>query len=253
MTISPDLIVRALQHASFRLSYFSESSGLTVVARRVRPDLFERVGVSRATQRQGGRELDRVSAFVQSSVVPGRTAVKGLAVSEHLPLPSCDVRGHSTVSNENDASRWLEEVSATAPTAASAARLRYGEALLAATSQLREAGDAYMQRLPAGKSMTAVLEVLRLQATDSQHAEAVAWKQDRICLIPNGGVWYEAACLLIAIYQDQVENPPARFLGRRADDAQDRELMLRLQYLASRIANEAGWQWPLVQREIERE
>ncbi len=84
---------------------------------------------------------------------------------------------------------------------------------------------------------------VRKQATNS--AAAAEWCKQRIVVIPNGVVWYEAAALAVAIYQNEVERQADRFDGKRADDPHDRGLMLRLQVLASHLAHEPGWDWPV--------
>jgi hypothetical protein len=246
MIIPPEQISHQLAETGFRFSYFSSNSGNTVLARRVGPSLFERVSVSRGRQRQDRGWIDRVSADVQCTVVPGWTAVKGLGVSEYLRLPSSDATGHSTILEKAAAFRWVAELATAAPAAAVAARIGSGAAILESTSVLRSNCEAYLSKVPPGTAMSERVDRLRAQATAQQRSESDAWRTQKVVIIPDGAIWYEAACLLIAIHQDDVEGERGRFVGKRADDIQDRGLMLRLQYLASRLANEPGWDWPIV-------
>jgi len=246
MTIPPGRISDRLGSAEFRLSYFSDVSGFCMVAKRAASSLFECVGVTRGTRREGGRLLDVVGADVQCSVVPGRTAVKGLAVSDYLPLPSCDKTGMAVIAGQADAARWLGELAAAAPAAARASRIANGPALLASTADLLARCAAYLARIPAGRETTDQVSILRDQATEAQRFEADTWCKQKVIIIPDGSIWYEAAALLIAVHQDEVEGQRGLFDAKRADDVRDRRLMLRLQYLASRLANEPGWEWPIV-------
>lgn len=246
MIISPNRIERHLAHASFRLSYSSATTGDSVFARRVGPTLFERISVERATTQKQGRKVDLLGASAECTIVPGRTAVKGLAVAEYLRLPSCSRTGHATIMHDEDAARWLAEMSAAGPLAARAACLKHGETLMASTAEVRKTAAAYLQKLPAHCDIEQAIASLRGQATDSQCAQAAAWLSQRIIVIPGAAKLYEAACLLISLFQDDVEGEIGRFIGKEADDVPDRRLMLRLQYLASRIANETGWDWSII-------
>ena len=246
MTIEPNRIEQCLAYSGFRLSYYSPTSGETFLARRVEQSLFEYVHVGRAIQEHDdGTVADLMSEFVGCSVVPGRTALKGLAIAEYLPLPTLS---DAHIGNEEDARRWLEEFAAAAPSKARAARQRHGESLLTSTREIRQVAADYLWRLPnrESSSVSDHLEFLRSKASPRQQAEAQCWCKQRVIVIPGGERIYEAAALLIAIHQDEVEHSPSLFDGKRADDICDRGLMLRLQLLASHIACEPGWRWPIV-------
>ena len=189
--------------------------------------------------------IDFVGTSVYCCVVPGRTALKGLAVADFLRLPSCDHRGSAPILGEGEAASWLGELAAAAPLAATEVRLRHGESLLASTAEIRDAAERYMQRIPLDLDIAQCIVALRSQASDQQRAAAAEWCKQRIVVIPNGVVWYEAAALAVAIYQNEVERQADRFDGKRADDPHDRGLMLRLQVLASHLAHEPGWDWPV--------
>jgi hypothetical protein len=246
MIIDPGRIEGTLKHAGFRLSYFSNTSGETFLARRAAPSLFEGVSVGRSTQSlTDGQNFDLVGTSVYCSIVPGRTALKGLAIAEFLPLPSCDRNGSAPIRSEDDGVRWLGELAAAAPVAATESRRRHGEALLASTAEVRETAESYMRQIPKDQNIAQCVATLRSQASNQQRDAAVEWCKQRIVVIPNGVAFYEAAALAIAIYQDEVERQVSRFVGKRADDPHDRGLMLRLQVLASHLAHEPGWEWPI--------
>ena len=125
-------------------------------------------------------------------------------------------------------------------------RLKRPESLLASTAKIREICDAYLSFLPSGRDVAEAVATMRRDATESQYAESIAWSNDRVVLIPHGHVYYQAASLLIATQQDRLEQQPENFHGRSPHDVTERRLMLRIQYIASRIANEPGWTWPIV-------
>jgi hypothetical protein len=237
-------ITAALKDLRYCLSYES-AGGRTVYARRIDEWMFERLYVGRGTRRTDTRTVETLDASVECSIVPGRTAVKGLCINEFLPIATGERSGYTLIDSERRFDAWLSEFCNAAPVMANEVRRKHGEKLLADTAPIRQAATSYLSRIPQSVDLGLPTNSLRAQASPDQLAKLEKWMREPIILIPNGSVFYEIACLLILLNEQDVESAPKNFENCVINDRENRDLMLRIQILASRVANEVGWDWPI--------
>jgi hypothetical protein len=205
-------------------------SDRTAFVRGYPDELFGSISIS---QGFGGEAAYSLGASVYCAVVPGWTAVKGLASAECIT--ELGESGWADISDENDALEWEARLLTCGPRKLDDYVRAVGPDLLRKTADIRAAAREYGAR---GKDRS--LAELRSAATAAQLQDATAVLDLWVILIPDGGDYYESAALLIAMYADEVEQRPARIRERDGEFPSD-DLMGLLQILASRLSNEPGW------------
>jgi hypothetical protein len=205
-------------------------------------ELFERISIGHGNRR-GERVGTFVGASVECAIVPGWTVLKGLAESVCLIDVAGDPEsGWSTISHKEETMAWEASLALHGPRRAMEMSALSGGRPLSQTHDARAAAARYLAKLPRSFDVQHVTGSLRMIATKSQVAEADRVIRSPIICIPDGRRYYETAALLIAIYSDEVEACPGWLNGRDPDSATDRGLMTRLQFMASVLACEPGWE-----------
>ncbi len=214
----------------FQLVYEDGQAMEFVLARPV-GELFERIRVSH------GNAGATVTVGAEIAIVPGRTALKGLCIHRCLvELASDQSTGWTTLNNERSADAFIERIHLEAPKACRNLVDEAGTELLTATRAARNKSSQYLAILERVGTNR-----MREQISERGQAEVNRIMQQRIVCIPEGRVFYEVALQTIACYCGEVENDADWLRGRDADSMSDRELMIRLQIIASRLAREQGW------------
>jgi len=111
--------------------------------------------------------------------------------------------------------------------------------LLRNTSAARASAKEYLDRLSPFGTYREHLASLRNMADPRQIQVSLQIMKIPIIWIPHGEQFYEIAALLLAIFSSDIEDSP-NWLAH-AIQSQDKELMWRLQLIASRLAQEPGW------------
>jgi len=244
MKIDPKRILDRLAPQGFQLAFVDEGwSGFSLV-RKHRKDLFEQIRIGQGSQR-GGQLGDQVEAGVQCAIVPGQTALKGMA--EYVPLieiASETETGWTKLANEADAVQWESKLFAVAPLRVVELANEVGDELLSRTSEARTAATEYLAKCyAAGSTPLEMLSKLTAQADDSHLSEANRVLSRPIICIPDGRVFYHVAALAISLFAREVEGDKNWLVGREPNTWkwEDRGLMVRLQIMASKLACEPGW------------
>ena len=123
-----------------------------------------------------------------------------------------------------------------APLELTSLREAEGKDLLEETAPARAAADAYLalidhlgaKRIASMLSPRNEIEIKRI------------FEQSFVC-IPGGYPVYLLSWQAIAIGCKTIEGDEEWIVGRDADSWEDRELMIRLQIMASRLSGEIGW------------
>jgi hypothetical protein len=244
MKINPQRLLNGLGSQGFQFAYSEEEWSSFVLVRAHTNCLFEQIRIGQGSQR-GGRVGDQVEAGVQCAIVPGRTALKGMA--EYVPLTeiASDVHtGWTKLVTQAEAIAWESKLIEAAPIRATELANQVGDALLSRTGEARGAANQYLARCAAvGSTPQEMLNKLTSQADQFMLHEAKRIVSRPIVCIPDGALFYQVAALAISLFSEEIEGDKNWLVGREPDAAseEDRGLMVRLQVMASRLACEPGW------------
>lgn len=231
MIISIKALETQLSLLGFGVSYHEGDTGETVFVRRTGAHSFHRVST------KSNRSGTALSAGIEISIVPGRTALKSLCIYRPLTCVAADRESCTTpINSENDVCSFIERVVENAPHEVEILAKNELNRLLSNTFAAREASEKYLAMIDElGND-----EINSVMSTNVA-AEIDRIKQQRYVMIPDGAHFYDLALKAIAFGCDKIEGDPNWLHGRDADAWDDRELMIRLQFMASRLANENGW------------
>jgi len=240
MIINPDRIKTALAGEDFQLAYFCEATWDIVYYRKRSPSLFERIAIHQGWRR--GQQMGQVvSASVECSIVPGRTALKGMAeVSCITEIASDAGRGSTVLESSTDARTWEDALIAVGPARASSFAGEVGAALLEETKDDRCAVQRYEQIITIDRDLNELRQTLRSRASPEQQSVVDQILKCRIRWIPEGRIYYELAALTVVLCAADVGPTVRWYVGLDPEDGRN-ALGRQLQILASRFANEPGW------------
>ncbi|MCA9026489.1 MAG: hypothetical protein KDA86_14880 [Planctomycetaceae bacterium] len=244
--IDADHLGTLLLPFGFNIAYIESDVTTVVYIRRNELGIFERLVVLRGTKRSKP-PVEIISAGVECSIVPGRTALKGLCIQKHLMVLSEEQQGWSEIRTDDQVRHWQSAFVAIAPEAVREYASEVGPELLDKTAAARIAVSKYLRKLTplSAESINAenvhgVLEKLFPDATE-EHIESMnkVMKYPMI-MIEDGKSLYETVVLAIVRFCDEVESQ-RNWLDMHPIAGRDRELMVRIQLMASLLAPEVGW------------
>jgi hypothetical protein len=240
MMIDPKRIEAGLTPSGFRLAYFDSATLAVVFFRRRNDELFERIAIGQGRQR--GQEWGQiVDAGVEATIVPGRTALKGMAEVACIMEVASDSRGSTSLEAPEDARRWEDALIKAGPPRAKAFADEVGPSLLESTKVQRESVKRYGELIGFDHNPQQLVQELNDRATPRQRSEVDRILKTPIVWIFGGRIYYELAALTIALCAAEVKGNPEWFWGIDPAQSTDRRLMIELQILASRFAHEPGW------------
>ena len=185
-------LARSLNSSGFVLGDYDRHPTEIMFVRKGSLELFERIEVYRAHQRDFSGFF--AGAGVDCSVVPGRTALKGLAEWESLTVAGSDTEGGWTpIANKADFDRWTERLVEVAPIQARDFAERVGPQLLVSTQAARKATRGYLERCARFGSLEETTAALEAIAGGSQVKKAQNMIRAPIIYIPNGKMVYYVA------------------------------------------------------------
>ena len=112
--IDADHLGTLLLPFGFNIAYIESDVTTVVYIRRNELGIFERLVVLRGTKRSKP-PVEIISAGVECSIVPGRTALKGLCIQKHLMVLSEEQQGWSEVRTDDQVRHWQSAFVAIAP------------------------------------------------------------------------------------------------------------------------------------------
>lgn len=226
---------RFFEMHGFVVSYKDPVIGELVFVRRRTEEAFDRVSIKLS---QG--ELFS-TAGVEVSIVPGRTALKSLCIYRTLAEASDDGKsGSSSIKGVREFPAFLGRVSQYAIEKVDQLAHDDLAGLLSRTMVARKASQSYLKLIDSLGEGTIADRV-----PNDLREEIDRILQENIVCIPNGQQFYALALQAIAVGCGEIEGDNRWLVGRNADTADDRSLMVRLQIMASRLAKETGWDLPL--------
>lgn len=200
--------------------------------------LFQRLEVMGGVGRLS-KKVDAWSAKANVSVVPGKTAIKGLVGGRLITgLPYQDAeRGWSYLRDDSQMIEWNVELSKKASSVLDQVEVEYGERLLCANYEILRCGNAYAScYYDFGAKGLSWLEG-KLTGEKKRFYE----KNKLATGVPtsSGKLFNQIALAVILEFEDVVEGSSGL---NRANLPDNRPLLLRIQVLASKLANEPGWE-----------
>jgi hypothetical protein len=242
MKIDLKRIAMHLHSAGFEVGFIEQGASHAVFVRKHADGLFARMSIDQGFQR-GGRVGDLVGASVACAITPGRTALKGMAEVLCLTeIASEPETGWTALADKAAGLEWESKFCAVAPTRANEFAARVGPTLLASTKQARDASNQYLERCRLfGPTTQEMLLSMKARMSGRQESECQRIMKRPIICIPNGKEFYDVAVHAIALYAGEVEGDPHWFEGKKPDFDDDRGPMIRLQFIASKLAMEPGW------------
>ncbi|MEZ6128793.1 MAG: hypothetical protein R3C59_08935 [Planctomycetaceae bacterium] len=230
MTTTP--LEMNLSTHGFVVAYRDDEVNEIVFVRKRMGEAFDRVRLNFSDNEKAA------SAGVEISIVPGRTALKSLCVHRCLIEVATDAeRGISQIHDDASLRALFARISEVAPSKCDILARDELARLLQETSAGRNAATKYLKLIEEFGVDTIVDRV-----TTSAQTEIARIQQHRFVCIPNGEDYYSLALQAIAVGCGQIEGDENWLVGRDADTSADRELMIRLQIMASRLAVETGWE-----------
>jgi hypothetical protein len=228
-----------MKNHGYVLGYKCVISKETVFVRRSTfdPNIFERLKLH-VGKVPGTRKLTAFWANAEASIVPGYSAVKGVCENQFIAgLPFSGARGTSILDDNVKKRLWEAALADRLPVEISILLKKRGRMLLDETSELRRACVLYYEALDDRTLMHLISEVkMRFGTRGALVIEKLPGFP--VVTIPNQVRSYQMALALICLNGAAVEGDNEIGFG---NPYEDRELFLRLQVLASRIANEVGW------------
>lgn len=216
----------------FVIAYRDEVVNEIVFLRKRKCEAFDRIRLNFSD------EGKTASVGVEISIVPGRTALKPLCVHQCLTDVATDPRsGISQVHDDESLLSLFTRIGKTAPARCDLLAQQELEGLLRETSAARDAAAKYLKLIEE-----LGVDTIAHHASKSAHAEIERIQKQRLVCIPNGDNYYDIALQAIAVGCGDIEGDENWLAGRDADAWDDRELMKRLQIMASRLAGEFGWE-----------
>lgn len=224
----------ALAPSGFELSYFDDTE--IVMFSLQESSLFHRIRVSLFTS---GEQL---AAGVELSVVPGRTALKSLCIHECLMEAAENSDGTTAIRDSDQLDRFLDRLISWGPTKCNDLERREGLRLKASTQAARLACSKYLERLqgPVGPNAHSSRTDCSVVTEPLNEKEVNRILAEWIQCIPDATGVYRDVVQIIVRECDDVEGVRGWIENRRANSASDRELMMRIQILASILAREPG-------------
>lgn len=226
------ILEEVLPRHGFVVAYRDDLASEIVFVRRRNCEAFDRI---RLCFSNGGRVA---SVGVEVSVVPGRTALKSLCIHQCLVEVATDpVRGISEIPDEESLLSLFARIDYVAPNKCDLLAQQELEGLLSETVAARDAAKKYLE-LVDELGVSAIAD----SVSEQGRTEIERIRQQRYVCIPSGDDYYETALRAIAVGCGSIEGDEHWLEGRDADTWDDRELMKRLQIMASRLAGESGWE-----------
>lgn len=223
---------RDLGKHGFVVAYRDDIAGEIVFVRRRSRNVFDRLSLHLSV----GDKTASVGAEI--SIVPGRTALKSLCIHRCLVAIASDkARGITPLPNDEAIRSLFERIRDFGPGECERLADEELDNLLQETATARAAAEKYLGLIEVCGEANITNRVL----PDAQR-EIDRICQQRFVRIPNGERYYRLALQTIAVGCGDVEENDKWLVGRDADTAGDRGLMIRLQLMASRLASERGWE-----------
>ena len=215
----------------FVVSYQDEVSGEIVFVRPRCKQAFDRIRLN------FGNNSETASVGAEISIVPGRTALKSLCIHRCLVSVATDTkRGITPLPNDDEVRKLFARIVEVAPGECDKLANEELEGLLDTTATARRAAKKYIDLI---EKLGA--EQIANKVSPKAQAEISRIRKQRFVCIPNGEHHYVVALQAIAVGCAEIEGDGSWLMGRDADSWDDRELMVRLQIIASRLAGERGW------------
>ncbi|MDX1962864.1 MAG: hypothetical protein SFX18_06915 [Pirellulales bacterium] len=209
----------------FALSFFEPRCMQFVITRAITNSHFERINFHHNIRG------DKIAAGLELTIVPGRTALKGLGYYRSFIEAAQDkLTGYSSLDSKADRSAFIDRCE---KEYFSAIKQFAGDCLTILLDNSKNARNAAAKYLEYHPNVTYTFNI-------NEQVNRIL-NQQVVC-IPNGELCYKQAIALIAQYCGVVEGDP-NWLTKRTVYSHKRELMVRVQIMASRIANEPGWEF----------
>jgi hypothetical protein len=244
MKISIDRIGKKLKGDGFELAFFNKISYEIDFVRRFSRDLFERIEIHQGYQR-GGKKGDVVSASVACSIVPGETFLKGMGETRCLTEIAAEPDGWTFLSGKADAEKWEDQLARVGPQQAHAMCVEHGPRIASSTLAVRDLGRGCLES--CRKLAASPKELLAAINSQAQGWQLEEWKRIlrcRVPVFPNEDLFHEIAVLAIVVHSGKLKGDARWFVGKDPDSAEDRELMILIQFMASILAGEPAWGVP---------
>lgn len=177
------------------------------------------------------------SAGVEISVVPGRTALKSLCVHRCLiEVATNKELGITPLVGPDGQRLFFKQIRDVASRQCDVLARDALDGLLQQTERARIASTRYLDLISLlGEHGISK----RVSAMGQREIDRI--RQQQFVCIPNGSHFYVLALQAIVVGCGEIEGDDQWLVGKNADSQTERELMMRLQIMASRLAGERGW------------